>query len=129
MKKIFFALLILLGCNPNSYEDFHCEGDAHCRKMLDTLKKIQDRQQLLQAQPVLKQHFEELVNLMIAARKFQMNSLETKIFYPSTYSESVIEGGREVIEKAQKQAFLRLSEWERQIGKKQSKVRSELIQN
>lgn len=70
MKNFFLCLVMLLGCSPNSYEDFQCEGDAHCRKMLNTLKVIQDRQQLLQAQPILKQHFEEIVNLMIAARKF-----------------------------------------------------------
>lgn len=132
MKKIFLSLILLLGCNPSSYEDFQCEGDAHCRKMLNTLKAIQDRQQLLQAQPILKQHFEELVNLIITARKFQQNSLETKDFYPSFYSCYVkeelkrlykIESGREIIERAQKQAFLRLSTWERQMAKKQSKAR------
>ena len=123
---------MLLGCNPSSYEDFQCEGDAHCRKMLSTLKAIQDRQQLLQAQPILKQHFEDLVNLIIAARKFQQNNLEIKDFHPSFYSVHLkeelkriyeIESGREIIEKAQKQAFLRLSTWERQIAKKQSKAR------
>lgn len=131
MKKIFLCLVILLGCNPNSYEDFQCEGDAYCLKMFNTLKAIQDRQQLLQAQPILKQHFEEMVNLIIAARRFQIGSLETKDSYPSFYSLRVkeelrrlyqIEGGREIIERAQKQALLRLNAWERQMLRKQSKV-------
>ncbi|PWU16115.1 MAG: hypothetical protein C5B45_01190 [Chlamydiae bacterium] len=132
MKKLFIIFLILLGCNPSSYEDFQLEGDAHCRKMLNTLKGIQDRQQLLQAQPILRQHFENLVDLMIAARKFQQDSLEAKEFYPSFYSIALkeelkrlyeIEGGREIVERAQKQAFLRLGAWERQIAKKQIKAR------
>lgn len=133
MKKVFFALLMLLGCAPSSYEDFQFEGNAHCRKMLNTLKGIQDRQQLLQAQPVLKQHFEDLTDLIIAARKFQQSSLESKNFYPSFYSIALkeelkrlyeIEGGREIIERAQKQAFMRLALLERQITKKQQiKVR------
>lgn len=131
MKKLFI-ILILVGCNPSSYEDFQLEGDAHCRKMLNTLKCIQDRQQLMQAQPILKQQFEDLVDLMIAARKFQQSSLETKEFYPSFYSIALkeelkriyeIEGGREIIERTQKQAFLRLSALERQIAKKQVKAR------
>lgn len=132
MKKLFIIFLVLLGCNPSSYEDFQFEGDAHCRKMLNTLKCIQDRQQLLQAQPILRQHFEDLVDLMIAARKFQQSSLEAKEFYPSFYSICLkeelkrlyeIEGGREIIERTQKQAFLRLDALERQIAKKQAKVR------
>lgn len=61
-----------------------------------------------------------------------MGSLEIKDFYPSFYSVSIkeelkrlyqIEGGREIIERAQKQAFLRLNAWERQMTKKQSRVR------
>lgn len=132
MKKLFIVFFVLLGCNPSSYEDFQFEGDAHCRKMLNTLKCIQDRQQLLQAQPILRQHFEDLVDLMIAARKFQQRSLEVKEFYPSFYSIALkeelkrlyeIEGGREIIERTQKQAFLRLGVVERQIAKKQVKVR------
>ncbi|QZA59035.1 hypothetical protein [Candidatus Rhabdochlamydia porcellionis] len=132
MKKLFIIFFVLLGCNPSSYEDFQFEGNAHCRKMLNTLKSIQDRQQLLQAQPILKQHFEDLVDLMIAARKFQQRSLESKEFYPSFYSIALkeelkrlyeIEGGREIIERTQKQAFLRLGMVERQIAKKQVKVR------
>ena len=132
MKKLFIIFFVLLGCSPNSYEDFQFEGDAHCRKMLNTLKCIQDRQQLLQAQPILRQHFEDLVDLMIAARKFQQRSLEAKEFYPSFYSIALkeelkrlyeIEGGREIIERTQKQAFLRLGMVERQIAKKQVKVR------
>ncbi|MGL5627055.1 MAG: hypothetical protein ACRDDW_06050 [Candidatus Rhabdochlamydia sp.] len=133
MKKFFLALLMLLGCSPSSYEDFQFEGDAHCRKILTTLRSIQDRQQLLQALPLLKQHFEDLADLIIAARKFQQTSLETKDFYPSFYSMALkeelkrlyqMEGGREMVEKAQKQAFLRLDILERQITKKQQiKVR------
>lgn len=132
MKKFFLAFLILLGCNPSSYEDFQLEGNAHCRRMLNTLKCIQDRQQLVQAQPILRQHFEDLVDLMIAARKFQQGGLDTKELYPSFYSIALkeelkrlyeIEGGREIVERAQKQAFLRLGAWERQIAKKQAKAR------
>lgn len=132
MKKLFIIFLLLLGCTPSSYEDFQFEGDAHCRKMLNTLKCIQDRQQLLQSQPILRQHFEDLVDLMIEARKFQQRSLEAKEFYPSFYSIALkeelkrlykIEGGREIIERTQKQAFLRLGVVERQIAKKQVKVR------
>ncbi|HEV3270344.1 MAG TPA: hypothetical protein VGZ69_06855 [Candidatus Rhabdochlamydia sp.] len=132
MKKFFLAFFILLGCNPSSYEDFQLEGNAHCRRMLNTLKCIQDRQQLVQAQPILRQHFEDLVDLMIAARKFQQGGLDPKELYPSFYSIALkeelkrlyeIEGGREIVEKAQKQAFLRLGAWERQIAKKQVKAR------
>jgi hypothetical protein len=100
--------------------------------MLNTLKCIQDRQQLMQAQPILRQHFEDLVDLMIAARKFQQSSLDSKEFYPSFYSIALkeelkrlyeIEGGREIVERTQKQAFIRLGTMERQITKKQVKVR------
>lgn len=128
MKKFFIALLMLLGCNPSSYEDFQFEGDGHCRRMLTILRSIQDRQQLLQALPLLKQHFEDLADLIIAARKFQQSRLEAKDFYPSFYSVALkeelkrlyqMEGGREMIEKAQKQACLRLGVLEKQITKKQ----------
>ena len=117
MKKILAALLVISGCSPQSQDDFHHEGESICRALVEELQDVENRQDLLKIAPRIKQHFENLVDLMIAARKAQVqpqvDSTEmSQVLQAELKRIYRIEGGREVIEKAQKESLLRLDAFE-----------------
>jgi hypothetical protein len=130
---VFF--LFLCSCSPNSYEEFQQEGEAHCRLLVATLQKIENRKQLLFAEPALKKHFEGLIDLMIEAREFQEKLEDVSnesIFGENSTNTSLelelrriytIEGGREVIERAQQEALVRLDAYERALAKKREQLK------
>jgi hypothetical protein len=131
MKR--FRLLILIsfislgwGCSPNSLKDFHHEGEALSRALASDLREIHTKDDLIKATPLLKKRFEAFVELMIIAKEYQQKHLEEEIpeavlsDLPS--GESLfwelkriyaMEGGRETIEKAQREALIRLDAYER----------------
>jgi len=124
MKNVFIFFLLLTACSPHSMEDFHHEGDALCRKIAHELKQIETGEELMRAIPKLKTQFNQLVELMIEARRFQYKSEE--VFDPISIKTEgsrtllaelkrvyQIETGRELIEKAQKEALLKLDAFER----------------
>jgi hypothetical protein len=136
MKLWIWALLLLCSCSPSSSLDFQHEGEARCRQLTQELQKIENREQLVQAESRLKQHFENLVDLMISAKEFQRDHLDD-VSQDSVYEESVIEtalqeqlrriydieGGREIIERSQQEALVRLDAYERSIAKKNEKLK------
>jgi hypothetical protein len=123
MRYLYFFLLLIAGCAPTSKEDFQYQGEAICRKLVGELQKVQTREELLKAAPKLKAHFQELVDLMIEARTFEQDHEEEFDVLPqaSEISQQLlvelkrvykIEAGRETIEKAQKEALLKLGAYE-----------------
>lgn len=105
-------------------EDFQHEGESICRDIAKELKNIQTREELVKAAPKLKTQFNKLVDLMMEARAFQQESEE--VFDPMRAVSDAgdlllvelkriykLEAGRETIEKAQKEALLRLDAFER----------------
>ncbi len=133
-KCLFIFMLFFWGCAPTSMNDFQHEGEARCRILIKELEKIETREQLLCAEVRLKKHFEALVDLMIAAREFQrshMDDIPNEIENPvevllqeqlrRIYS---IESGREIIERSQQEALVRLDANERAQTKKNSKIKT-----
>lgn len=132
MKKIVICLVLLWGCSPNSLEDFHHEGQALVKNLIEELKAIQNREQLQKELPGLKSQFEELVDLMIAARKYQESHPEEEIFDYASFDDELleeikriykIEKGKELIEQAQREALLRLDAFHRTIAKRKSLIK------
>jgi hypothetical protein len=129
------ALFLLCGCSPNSLEEFHREGEASCRLLITDLQKIENREQLLLAAPLLKKRFEGLIDLMIEAREFQekKEAESSEEMFSETSTDLVlenelrriytIEGGREVIERAQQEALVRLDAYERALAKKRDRLK------
>ncbi|MBS0615863.1 MAG: hypothetical protein JSR58_04850 [Verrucomicrobia bacterium] len=120
MRFLFFLLLLCASCSPESSDDFRHEGEAIARALVDELQEVENRQDLLKASPKLKKLFEQLVDLMIAARNAQMepqlDSTEmSQVLQAELKRIYRMEGGREVIEKAQKEALLRLDAFERSL--------------
>ena len=131
MQRILIVLVVglLMGsCSPNSFEDFQTEGEALSRKITLDLQKVQTTEQLVEIAPVLKKRFYFLVELMIQARKYQEAHPEEwtdeRPRADATFNELMVielervhklERGREVIEKAQRDALHRLDAFEREL--------------
>lgn len=137
--KFFIAFIVLFsssGCSPSSLEDFRLEGESRCKVLVEELRKIDNREQLARAQPLLKKYFEDFVTLMIRAREFQEKHFDTNnelsIASESSISSQLeeqlrriyaLEGGRELIERAQQEALVRLDAFERARTKKREAIR------
>ncbi len=133
LAPVFVWVLLLSACNPNSIEDFRYEGEAKSHALAAELRKIHTREQLLKAAPLLKKRFNSLVDLMIEARAFQQKHPEETAGdfdldqHPASDAlreelERIyhLEGGKEAIEQAQREALLRLDAFERKLAKKLS---------
>ncbi len=124
--------MCLWGCSPNSSKEFQKEGETHCRSLVLDLQKIENREQLLSAEHKLRKQFNYLIDLMIEAREFQQKRFEEEIseepvLEANSFEDELekqlrriyaIEGGREVIERAQQEALVRLDAYERTRTKK-----------
>lgn len=132
-----WIFLLLCSCSPNSSEEFQQEGEARCRLLVKELQKIENREQLLVAEPKLKKHFEALIDLIIEAREFQQKQVEdasNEIALRENEAEVIlehelrriysIEGGREVVERSQQEALVRLDAYERSLAKKREQLKT-----
>lgn len=118
-----FFILLFSGCSPHSLEDYYNEGQALTKKLIEELKPIQNREELEEALPKLKRQFEDLAALMIETRIFQLNHPEEEApEYAVSLDDELmeemkriyeLEKGRELMEKAQREAFLRLDSFTR----------------
>ncbi len=142
MRRVFYhsflgLFFLFSGCSPSSSEDFHREGKARCKELIQVLGKIENREQLLAAEPQLKTHFESLITLMIDAREFEQRHLdeeaEEEVVVDSGLDAKLeeelrrvyaIEGGREVIERSQHEALIRLDAYERTLAKKKEQLKN-----
>ncbi|MGE5196714.1 MAG: hypothetical protein ACM3JI_05235, partial [Anaerolineae bacterium] len=103
-----------------------------CRSLTSELKEINHREELIAATPKLKKKFNALVDLMIEARKFQKKHAEETLldsrqqnFEPIASEQLLmeikriygIEGGRQIVESAQREALLRLDAFERSLAR------------
>lgn len=125
-----FSCLLLTSCGSNSLEDFREEGEGITRSLIEELKEIRTREDLMQAIPRLEHLFDNLVDTIIAAEDYKeknsrADSLELtkenhelsdqlRIELNRIYS---LEGGRQVIEKCQEQALHRLDAFEKRLAK------------
>ncbi|MBI2742487.1 MAG: hypothetical protein HYX48_01040 [Chlamydiales bacterium] len=123
LKNIYIFLLVLIvaGCSPNSLEDYQFQGEALCRVIVLDLQKVHTREELNKALPRLTEQFNTLAKLIIEAKEYQAaHPGEAGIdpaYYEHEYAEGLkdelaricqLEGGRELIEKAQREALILL---------------------
>lgn len=126
MGCLFFGVG-LGGCSPSSQEDYYREGRRLTQVLIDQLQSVQSHEQLLAIESDLKNTFDDLVALMIQTREFQdqhgeevleETSEESALLKEVLLRVYAIEGGRELIEKAEQEALIRLDAYERQRMKK-----------
>ena len=129
----FLSLLVLFSsCQSSSLEDFRYEGAAQVRLLTEELRAIECREDLVVVEPALKKRFEKIADLMIQARVYQQKNLGLEIaFYSSNQvlSDSLLEqmkrvyaleGGKECIERAQRESMLRLDAKEKLLESSKS---------
>lgn len=127
------------GCSPSSLSDFEQEGIALNQQICEELKKITTQEQLIRAEPEIKKYFESLALLMIETRLFHENHPDDPPFEPNEASHIVskglelelkrlylIEGGREMIERAQQEGLVKLGVFEQTLIKKRERYKNRL---
>lgn len=124
MKKSCFPFLLalaLFSCSPSSNEEFREAGRSINRSLIKELQGVRSRSDLTASLPTLEHLFERLVDVMIAARKFQMAQKSNEPFSFSKEDLQIsdllrtelnriyrLPGGKELIEKAQQRSLDRL---------------------
>lgn len=132
MKKllVYLVLFFLSSCAPNSSKDFQQEAEERSRAIVRTLAQVENREQLVRLEPILKQQFEDLIHLIMQVDQFQEKHYE-HMFIENSQNALLeeqlrrvyaIEGGREVIERAQREALITLDAYERAALKKREKL-------
>ena len=138
--RVLVALAICMffcGCSPGSIHEFKWEGQSVCREIISDLQQVHSRDDLARLEPILKKKFEKLVSIIIEAREFQIKNLEEPLSHDLLVENEIsdklfaelrrvysIEGGRDIIERAQREAMLRLDGFEKIRAKqKQSRVK------
>ncbi len=121
------STLFVWSCSPNSYEEFHDEGERAIHCLLTELQNVETREDLLYKAPRLRKTFDDIANTVIAAREYQrthphheplalsprrryLNDLlraELNRIYESIY------GGRTIIEECQFEALNVLDSYEK----------------
>jgi hypothetical protein len=120
MKKIFIVLLVitLTSCSPTSNEEIKKESQKTAMLLIEELKEIKTRDDIVKKRMMLKKRFDQLASLMIEAERFgELNVKEDEEFW--SYSDELkkemiriyeIDGGQVLIESYQKNALRRLSD-------------------
>ena len=132
LPRIFFVsiliglITLLFSCSTQSLTDFRDEGEAVCRLLLSELKQIRSRDDLIVHAERLRELFDRLVDVIIRARVFKDThpeaSIDSAFFKEQVVSDQLrielnrvlhMEGGREVLERAQESALNHLDAYER----------------
>ena len=108
MKKIFILLLLITisSCNPNSTEEVKRESQKTVLLLIEDLKEIKTRDDIVKKRMILKKRFDQLAFLMIEAQRINESSVkEDEDFW--SYSDVLktemiriygIDGGQALIE-------------------------------
>ncbi len=115
---------IFSSCNPTSSRDYQLQARDQISQLVKDLKKLQDPVQLQRAQKKLKKHFIRLSKTLICYANYIEKHPELN-FEPSEELQSFcleleselnrlyrLDGGRELVEDSQEDAYLKLSLFE-----------------
>jgi hypothetical protein len=134
---LFNRLLILIllpfivtSCGPCSLDDFKEEGEGVIRSLIQELRAIHTRDQLLAASGKLQRLFDRLVFIIIAAEEFSFAHPELAKRESMRHNHELsdqlrgelnrlyrLEGGRQILEKYQEKALHRLDAFEKRHAK------------
>jgi hypothetical protein len=124
---VLLMILTFTACSPRSMQEYRNRGRLLCEKIASELGEIDSREELEKALPLLKKRFDELVTLSIQARTYELRHGGEEDTEDSYLSSSLkvelcriysLEGGKELIEKAEREALLKLDAFERRIATK-----------
>jgi len=118
---LFISCLFLCSCGPRNLDDYAEEGEGIVRSLIQDLKIIHTREQLLAAASELQRQFEKLGAVMVAAEDFASAHPEADRGISQRFNHDLsdqlrvelnrlyrLEGGRQIIEKSQEKALFQL---------------------
>ncbi len=132
MRAYFLLFLFLLGCQPNSPDDFQSEGAALAKALVLDLREIQSREDFLLAAPKVKKKVQKFVDLMILAAEYHnkhkeelQKSEEGDRYYSHLLLEEfkriyAIQGCQEVMETLQRDSLHQLDAYLKTLQEKQA---------
>lgn len=119
LQVLLLSLLILFSstsCAHRSLDDFQEEGEGVVRTLIQDLRLIQTRDDLIASSNKLQKHFEKLAYIMVEAENFYSSHREKERGDRLNHELSdqlrvelnrlyTLEGGRQVIEKIEERAL------------------------
>lgn len=123
---LFLLLFVQFACSSFSGHDFKRQGERITRDLVLRLELINDREELFQALPHLKQLFDELAVLIIKAKKadeanktkknaYRVDPLWSRRLREEFERIYQMDGGRDLMEVAQGNALEKLNTFEREL--------------
>lgn len=119
----------MAACSPSSTQEFRQEGESLCRRLTKELQQVETRDDLLKMAPLLKKRFQQFAELVMEARKFQREHageampqddgdyLASEALMEEMKRVYQIEGGRKIIEDAQREALFALDAYLKNLDK------------
>ncbi len=115
--------LTLCSCGPRSLDDIREEGEGVTNSLIEELKKIRNRDEMIIEAPRIKKLFDQLADLMLLADDYRRRHPHSDIPELSAQNHQycdqlrqeltrlyLMEGGREIIEKCQEDSIKKLAE-------------------
>lgn len=110
MKKVCLLFLLICSCTSKSPRGVPGEAERICKQLTKELQKVETREELLAAEGKLAALFEQLVDLMLLAGEAAgFTNAYDQLLLEEMMRVYRIEGGREIVERAQREALIRLS--------------------
>lgn len=125
--KILFIFFFLFSCTPTSSEDYQTLATSEILQFVNLLKKINDPSDLKKWQKKVEDHFNKLAKIMINYRTYlekhpeapskRLSKLEdaASLLKKEIYRIYELDGGFDLIEDMQKNAYLKLSLFEHSL--------------
>lgn len=118
----FFLILLsftIISCGKPTLEDYREEGQSVLRSLVNDLRSVRTRQDLVVAVPALQKHFDRLAAIMIEAEQLRLEHGDMRDIHvgePHISDDLRAEltriyqlpDGRELIEQCQEGAFMKL---------------------
>jgi hypothetical protein len=114
IRKLFWIFVLISGCGPATVEETQASGSAVVSQLIEELREITSRHDLEQALPRLRRYFDRLTDLMLVLEDpsdvelSEKHHAQSELLKEELIRVYQLDGGRELIEKAQRESLKRL---------------------
>lgn len=126
---LFLFIFTINSCSSTTLEDCREEAEGITHSLISEMQKIHSRPELIKRLPKLKKMFDKLVDVIIASHEIKARqpdahllAIDDRRLSDALRAEFIrlysIEGGRDLIEKAQQDALYRLDAFLQKSGDK-----------
>jgi hypothetical protein len=123
---LILIITILASCQPSSEDDFKQETKAICEHIASNLSTVSSLEDLEKLKPSLKNSFEDLVDLLIQAKRFEIENgwnLSSPLSSEQAHAQDTllselnrvlqIDGAQDLIESIQRNSLERLDNFDK----------------